>query len=65
MKNTLKTNLGSRRIRFLNPFGFSDYVFLQQKSLCAISDSGSINEKSALLNFPAITLRNSMEGPEL
>ena len=52
------------RISFLKPFGFLDYVHLQQNALCAISDSGTISEESAMLSFPAISLRQSMERPE-
>jgi UDP-N-acetylglucosamine 2-epimerase len=52
------------RVRFLRPFGFFDYIALQQAATCVISDSGTISEESAMLDFPSVTLRDSMERPE-
>jgi UDP-N-acetylglucosamine 2-epimerase (non-hydrolysing) len=60
----LSIDLSKIDIRFLKPFGFFDYNKLQLDSFCAISDSGTISEESAILGFPAVTLRNSIERPE-
>ncbi|MHA1344612.1 MAG: non-hydrolyzing UDP-N-acetylglucosamine 2-epimerase [Promethearchaeota archaeon] len=53
-----------KKCKFMKPFGYFDYVNLQINALCTISDSGTISEESAILSFPAITIRNSMERPE-
>jgi len=64
LENLDRSLITDHRLQFLKPFGFNDYVHLQMNALCAISDSGTISEESAILSFPAISLRQSMERPE-
>ena len=52
-------------IKQLKPFGFFDYNKLQLNSFCTLSDSGTLSEESAILDFPGVLIRTSTERPEV
>lgn len=51
-------------IKNVVPLGFFDYVKLQKNAFLVLSDSGTISEESAMMGFPAVSIRTSTERPE-
>lgn len=51
-------------IRFLDPFGFHDFIKLERNAFCVLSDSGTVQEECALFGVPNVTLRDVTERPE-
>lgn len=51
-------------VRTHEPFGFSDYIALQQSAFCVVSDSGTLAEEASILGFPAVSARTSTERQE-
>lgn len=51
-------------VKNLEPFGFFDYINLQQNAFCVVSDSGTVAEEASYYKFPAVSIRTSTERPE-
>lgn len=56
--------VGAGDIRFLEPFGFFDFIALEQAALCVVSDSGTVQEECCILKVPNVTVRDVTERPE-
>jgi UDP-N-acetylglucosamine 2-epimerase (non-hydrolysing) len=52
------------RVQLHEPFGFFDFVKLEKHALCAITDSGTVQEECCIFQVPTVTIRNSTERPE-
>ena len=48
----------------VSPLGFFDFVKLQKNAFCHLSDSGTVQEESAIFGVPSVTIRDVTERPE-
>jgi UDP-N-acetylglucosamine 2-epimerase (non-hydrolysing) len=65
-KQMQKFSTGSENehIKYLAPFGFFDFIMLEQNAMCVLSDSGTVQEECAIFGVPTVTIRDVTERPE-
>lgn len=66
-KNQMQTfamDLENEQIQYLPPFGFFDFIVLEQNAMCVLSDSGTVQEECAIFGVPTVTIRDVTERPE-
>jgi UDP-N-acetylglucosamine 2-epimerase (non-hydrolysing) len=56
--------IDDKRIHLLPPFGFFDFIALEQNAFCVVSDSGTVQEECCILKVPTVTIRDVTERPE-
>src|SRR6202050_1900691 len=57
-------DLVSTGLGFFEPFGFVDFIRLEQNAFCVITDSGTVQEETCILGVPNVTIRDVTERPE-
>jgi UDP-N-acetylglucosamine 2-epimerase (non-hydrolysing) len=55
---------GSRRVHMLKPLGFFDFVKLERRARCVLSDSGTVQEECSIFRVPNVTIRDVTERGE-
>lgn len=51
-------------VRFMEPFGFFDFLAMEKEAFCVLSDSGTVQEECAIFGVPSVTIRDVTERPE-
>lgn len=62
--NQFGVDIEKSGIRFLEPFGFFDFIKLEQSAFCVLSDSGTVQEETCIMHVPNVTIREVTERPE-
>ncbi len=57
-------DVASPGLRFVEPFGFFDFIRLEQQAFCTLSDSGTVQEEACIFRVPNVTIRDVTERPE-
>lgn len=57
-------NVKKAGLRFVDPFGFFDFIRLEREAFCVLSDSGTVQEEACLFRVPNVTIRDVTERPE-
>jgi|ERR1019366_1742389 UDP-N-acetylglucosamine 2-epimerase (non-hydrolysing) len=52
------------QVRFMEPFGFFDFITLERNAMCVLSDSGTVQEETTIFQVPGVTIRDATERPE-
>lgn len=55
----------SDRIKFLDAFGFFDFVKLEKNTRVGLTDSGLCSEEYCVMHVPCVIVRNETERPEV
>lgn len=57
-------NIRRAGLRFVEPFGFFDFIRLEKSAFCLLSDSGTVQEEACIFGVPNVTIRDVTERPE-
>ncbi|MBD0303842.1 MAG: UDP-N-acetylglucosamine 2-epimerase, partial [Tolypothrix sp. T3-bin4] len=57
-------SMNNEQIRFLDPFGFFEFIALEQNAFCVLSDSGTVQEECCIFQVANVTIRDVTERPE-
>ena len=65
-RNRLKEIKGFQNdaVKYVEPFGFFDFIALEKNAFCVISDSGTVQEECAIMSVPNCTIRDTTERQE-